>query len=64
MQRGCPLNEEGHTCHVQLQELFTRTWLAFKEIGGMKSESLQSFSARNRIISANGSRLLLELQLI
>lgn len=35
MWRGCPLNEEGETCHVQLEELFTRTWLAFKEIGGM-----------------------------
>lgn len=35
MRRGCPLNEEGNKCHAQLDELFTRTQLDFKEIGGM-----------------------------
>lgn len=53
MQRGCPLNEEGHTCHVQLEELFTRTWLAFKEIGGM-CLGLGDVRRYDQIINANG----------
>lgn len=53
MQRGCPLNGEGETCHVQLEELFTRTWLAFKEIGGM-CLGLGDVQRSDQIISVNG----------
>lgn len=53
MQSGCPLNEEGETCHVQLVELFTRTWLAFKEIGGM-CLGLADVQRSDQIISVNG----------
>lgn len=53
MQRGCPLNDEGETCHVRLEELFTRTWLAFKEIGGM-CLGLSDVRRSDQIISANG----------
>lgn len=52
MHSGCPLNGEGETCHVQPQELFTRTWLAFKEIGGM-CPGLDDVQRYDRIITAN-----------
>lgn len=60
MQRGCPLNEEGETCHVMLEKLFTRTEHAFKEIGGM-CLGLHYVQHYDQIISVNGILLLIEL---
>ena len=47
------MNGEGETCHVQLEELFTRACLAFKEIGGM-CLGLGDVQRYDQIISVNG----------